>query len=650
MAPVFNTHDPERQEIVSRRTVLLGGGVGVLFACIAGRLYQLQIADYEKYLKLAQENQFNRRILTPLRGEIVDRFGAILASNRKNFRILLIPEQARDIEATLNKISHIVPVGEEKRARIMREIRRRGAFTPVEIEDNLAWGDFSRFNFELPHLPGVLPDVGETRDYPLGSASAFVIGYVGAVTESDLARQETDEDRILLRQPGFKVGREGLERTYEAELRGEAGRMNVKINAHGRVIEELQEDAVPPVQGKTLTLTIDSELQAQAMDVLARPIEGVKPDTQSAAAVVMDVVTGDILVLASTPAFNPNDFNVGINPEQWKALNESPYKPLLNKPLSGVYPPGSTLKVVSAIAAQQAGVKPSQTAYCSGKIWYGNRYFHCWKRGGHGTLDMKGAIKNSCDVYFYEIAKKLEIDILAEAARKFGLGQTYELGVSGQKRGVVPDRDWKRRYYAGQPENQSWFQGETLSVIIGQGYVTTTPLQLCVMAARVASGRAVRPRLVRAVGDLVLPAPDAPLINVNHDYLEVVRAGMNAVTNEWGTAARSRLEDPEWQLAGKTGTSQVYSITAEDRAKGLAEPEDLPWERRDHALFVCYMPYENPRYACSVVVEHGIGGARAAGPKARDIMRAVAAKDPASRQPIDPRSLVEARRRAVREG
>jgi penicillin-binding protein 2 len=638
--PVINTHDPERQEVVSRRTFLFGGGVSLLFVGVAGRLYQLQVAEYEKYQGLAQDNQFNRRVLTPLRGEIIDRFGNVLASNRKNFRILLIPEQSRDINSTLDEVSKYIPVTDEKRARIIREIRRRGAFTPVEIKNNLSWPDFSRVNFELPHLAGILPDVGETRDYPFSEASAFVIGYVGAVTDKDLAAQEGNDDRTLLRQPGFKVGRDGLERTYEKELRGQAGKMNVKVNAHGRVIEELTDEATPPVQGKTLTLTIDAELQQMAM----KELEG-----ESAAAVVMDTVTGDILVMASTPAFNPNDFNVGIDADLWKSLTNSPYKPLLNKPLSGVYPPGSTFKVVSAIAAQMTGVKTSQTAHCTGKIWYGNRYFHCWKRGGHGTLDMKGAIKHSCDVYFYEIAKKLEIDVLADAARKFGLGQTYELGVPGQKKGIIPDRDWKRQYFAGQPENQPWFQGETLSVIIGQGYVTSTPLQLCVMAARIASGRTVRPRLVRAVGDLVLPEPTAGLIDIDHDYLKVVRAGMNAVTNEYGTAARSRLEDPNWQLAGKTGTSQVYRITAEDRAKGLAKPEDLPWERRDHALFVCYMPYENPRYACSVIIEHGIGGARAAGPKAREIMRAVAAKNPSARIPVDPRSLVQ-RATAKREG
>ncbi len=643
-----NAHDPERQETVSRRTVLLGGGVSLLFGGVAARLYQLQIADHQKYLDLAQENQFNRRVLTPLRGEIVDRFGGPLASNRKNFRVLLVPEQARDVDAILDKINKITPVSEDKRARVMREIRRRGAFTPVQIADNLSWEDFSKLNFELPHLSGVLPDVGETRDYPYGADAAFVVGYVGAVTERDLSAQESDEDRVLLRQPGFKVGREGLERTYEDELRGEAGVMNVKINAHGRVIEEMVDSAVPPSQGRTLTLTIDSELQAHAMKVLAEPTPGVDQDTQSAAAVVMDVITGDILVLASTPAFNPNDFNVGIDPDLWRDLNASPYKPLLNKPLSGVYPPGSTFKVISAVAAQRAGVKPNHSVHCSGRVWYGNRYFHCWKRGGHGHVDMKNSLKHSCDVFYYDIAKTLEIDLLADTARKFGLGQTYELGIPGQQRGVVPDRDWKREYFAGNPAQQPWFQGETLSCIIGQGYVTSTPLQLAVMSARVATGKAVRPRLVRAVGDLVLPAPEAPLIDVDQDYLAVVRAGMNAVTNEYGTAARSRLEDPDWQMAGKTGTSQVYAITAEDRAHGLAKPEDLPWARRDHALFVSYMPFENPRYACAVVVEHGIGGARAAGPKARDIMKVVAEKDPASRTPLDPRTL--ARASGVREG
>ena len=636
---VINTHDPERQEIVTRRTVLFGGSISALMMGIVGRLYHLQIREHESYDLQALENQFKRRVLTPLRGNIVDRFGEVLASNRQNFRILLIPEQAGEVDQTLDHLQQLTPFSPEKRARIMREIRRLGAFTPVEVKDNLSWEEFSRLNYQLPHLSGVMPDVGETRDYPHGPATAFVIGYVGAVTDSDLAAQDNEEDRLLLRQPGFKIGRDGLERTYEQELRGDAGRMNVKINAHGRVMDEIKESAIQPTQGKTLTLTIDATLQEKAMQVLAEPIRGVDNPMQSAAAVVMDVVNGDILVLASTPAFNPNDFNVGIDPDLWRDLNESPYKPLLNKPLTGAYPPGSTFKMLSAIAAQEAGISPNKTTHCSGRMWYGNRYFHCWKRGGHGKMNMKDSLKHSCDTYYYEIAKTLDIDLLADVARRFGLGQTYELGITGQKAGVVPDREWKRTYYAGQPENQTWFQGETLSAIIGQGAVTSTPLQLCVMAARIATGRAVKPRLVRAVGDLVLPTPSAARISVDEEHLQVVRDGMNAVTNEYGTAARSRLEDPAWQMAGKTGTSQVYRITAEERARGLTKPEDLPWHRRDHALFVSYMPFENPRYACSVLVEHGIGGSRAAGPKARDIMKAVAERNPAVREAIDPREF-----------
>ena len=646
-----STNDPERQEVVTRRTVLFGGGVSLLFAGVAGRLYQLQILENDKYEQLAQENQFNTRIMTPLRGEIVDRFGEKLASNRKNFRLLFIPEQTRDIDAALDDIEKMIGIGDAKRARIIREIRRRGKFTPVELKDNLSWEDFSKVNFQLPHLPGVLPDVGETRNYPYGESAAFVLGYVGAVTDNDLSAPENETDRTRLRQPGFKVGRDGLERSYDKELRGKAGEVDIKVNAHGRVIETFEDRATPPVQGATMVLTIDADLQRKASEILAESTDGETPT--SGAAVVLDIKTGDVLVLASTPAFDPNAFNVGIDPDYWRALNASEYKPLLNKPLSGVYPPGSTFKMISAIAAQIQGRSPAQRVGCRGKVWYGNRYFHCWKRGGHGSVDMKNSLKKSCDVFYYDVAKTMDIDLLAEVARKMGLGQSYELGIPGQKRGVIPDREWKRTYFAGNPENQTWFPGETLSVIIGQGYVTSTPLQLAVMAARIASGRAVKPRIVRMRGDLIVPEPVAPKIDIDESYLDVVRAGMDAVTNEaGGTAWRSRLEKPEWRMAGKTGTSQVYRITAEDRARGLKKGEDLPWHRRDHALFTCFAPFDDPRYACAVLVEHGIGGSRTAGPKARDIMNAVMAKDPSSLPTVDPASLAAqaAARAAAGEG
>ncbi|MDZ7628634.1 MAG: penicillin-binding protein 2 [Parvularculaceae bacterium] len=626
-----NSNDPEKKEIVTRRAAVLGGGFSLLLVGIGARLFQLQVVDHKKYQRLAEENQFNTRVITPLRGEIVDRFGVSLASNRQNFRVLFIPDETQEVELALDRIAEFVNITPEKRAKLLREIRRTKGFAPVEIENNLEWEQFSKVNYELPYLPGAHPEVGETRNYPLGNATAFVIGYVGAVTDRDLAAKENENQQLLLRQPGFKVGREGLERTYESELRGVAGTMDVKVNAHGRVIEEIEESTEAPTQGETLGLTIDADLQVAAMKVL----EG-----QSASAVVIDTETGDILVLASTPAFDPNIFTKGIPNALWKELNESPYKPLLNKPLGGIYPPGSTFKMVSAVAAMRAGISPSFKIRCNGKFWYGNRFFHCWKKEGHGTVDMKNSLKLSCDTFYYTVATQLDIDLLADTARKFGLDQTFELGIPGQHSGVIPDRAWKKRYYRSSPENQTWFPGETLSAIIGQGSVSTTPLQLAVMAARLATGREVRPRIVRMKGDLLLPQAAAPKLDIPEEYLQVVRAGMNAVTNEpGGTAWRSRLEEPEWQIAGKTGTSQVFRITEEERRRGLTKPEDLPWARRDHALFVCYGPYDSPRYACAVVVEHGIGGARMAGPKAREIMRAVLQKDPAKLKPIGPEAI-----------
>lgn len=628
-----NSNDPEKIEVVSRRAAIVGGGFSLLLAGIGARLFQLQVLDHQKYQRLAQENQFNTRIIAPLRGEIVDRFGATLASNRQNFRLLLLPDEVDDAGEALARIRNLVEISDDKHAKILREILRTRGYAPVEVVNNLEWDQFSKLNFELPHLPGAHPEVSETRDYPLGNATAFVIGYVGAVTDRDLEAPGNEDQQLLLRQPGFKVGREGLERTYEKELRGTAGTMDVKVNAHGRVIEEIDDSIRPPVQGETLGLTIDAELQLAAMKTL----EG-----ESASAVVIDVESGDILVLASTPAFDPNIFTKGIPSELWRELNESPYKPLLNKPLGGIYPPGSTFKMVSAIAAMRSGIEPSFRVRCNGKFWYGNRFFHCWKKGGHGTVDMRNSLKHSCDTFYYTVGTQIDVDMIADTARKLGLDQTFELGIPGQHSGVMPDRAWKKRFYAGTPENQTWFPGETLSVVIGQGSVSATPLQLAVMAARIASGKEVRPRIVRFRGNLESPTPNAPRIDIPEEFLRVARDGMYAVVNEpGGTATRSAFDNKEWKLAGKTGTSQVYRITNEERARGLTKPDDLPWARRDHALFVCFAPFEAPRYACAVVVEHGIGGARMAGPKAKEIMTAVMSKDPARLKALSPGALAQ---------
>jgi len=681
----FEPYDTDRQKVFSRRALLVGGGATGLFCAVGARLYQLQVVEYERYAGESRENQFSQRLIPPLRGEIRDRFGRLVATNRNNFRVLLVPEETNKsyrvmpaakkretLLQVLDAFGEIIEVSDEEIARILRQSQRNSTFTPIEIVDNLDWEDFARINLRGPGLPGVEPDVGETRSYPLGPTTAFVSGYVGAVTDRDLENAPDAETKLLFRQPGFRIGRDGLERFYDEFLRGEPGSKTVKVNAHGRIVDELQDLGDPPVQGGSLTLTIDAQLQEAAMFELlkdetrearrdwfyedfdaiadASPADRNAPrpgklaefdtdDFESAAAVVIDIDTGDILVMASTPGFDPNGFVTGIEAEKWRELNKNPYKPLLNKPISGAYPPGSTFKLVTAIAAQQAGVDPFRAVNCNGRLWYGNRYFHCWMwdRGGHGAMNLPDAIKHSCDVYFYELAKTLDIDLLANVARNFGLGRSYDLGLPGQTAGVVPDRDWKRSYFRSNPEQQAWFQGETLSVAIGQGYVTSSPLQLAVMTARLASGRAVEPRIVRAVGAEEAPDIAFSPLGVGRSALDIVRAGMEAVVNEpGGTAVRSALPDPDWRLAGKTGTSQVRRISDEERAAGVTKNEDLPWARRDHALFVCYAPAERPRYACSVVVEHGGSGSKAAGPKAREIMRAVTRKDPASRPPVRP--------------
>jgi len=624
----IDAFDSKRRLVFTRRATLLGGGATLLFGGVGARLYQLQVSQHELYQRYADDNQFNTRVVTPLRGEIVDRYGMVLAANRKNFRVLIVPEESHGVEAAIEQLSDYIDLTEERQAKILRMARRNPNFIPIEVADNLDWDAFARINVDGPNLPGVIPEAAETRDYPLGPAAAFVVGYVGAVTESDLKSAPDENTTNLLRQPGFRVGREGLERTYEDELRGEAGAMMVQVNAHGRVIEEYPDRGREPTQGATLSLTIDAELQEIAIRELGE---------ESGAAVVIDVVTGDILVLASTPAFDPNKFNVGVTSDQWEAWRVDPYKPLLNKTLQGAYPPGSTFKLVTALAAQEAGIKPTTRFHCSGKLWYGNRFFSCWKRGGHGSVDMRGSIKHSCDVYYYNLAQRVDVDLIADVGRRLGLGEIHDLGIPGQKTGVIPDREWKRAFFSGNPAQQTWFPGETLSVAIGQGYVNTTPLQLAVMTARIATGKAVSPRIVRTVGPDVLTPEPAPEIDVDPDALAVVRGGMDAVTNDWGTAWRSRLEEPEWRLAGKTGTSQVRSLVRDPRTGRVLKNDELPWNQRDHALFVCYAPFHAPRYACAVVVEHGGGGSAVAGPKAREIMRAVMTRDPANKPLYQPK-------------
>ena len=555
-----------------------------------------------------------------------------LASNRQNFRVLLIPEQTPNIEETLAKLNRIVPLSANQKKRVLRDARRSPAFLPITVAENLSWEQFAQVNVHEPDLPGIEPDVGETRHYPHGEALAHVVGYVAAVSENDLE----DEDP-LLKLPGFRIGKSGLEKRLDSRLRGTAGASHVEVNAYGRVIRELSKD--PGIPGAKVELTLDMDIQKLATERLAG---------EAAAAVVMDIHTGDVLASVSTPAYDPNDFNIGLSQKTWNGLIENPYKPLVNKTIAGQYPPGSTFKMVVAAAAVDSGlIDPKQTVQCTGKMTLGNHDFHCWKREGHGPVDMHEAIMHSCDIYFYEIAKKIGIDRIEAMAHRFGLGETYGYEVPGEKPGLVPSKGWKRAT-TGAP----WQAGETLIAGIGQGYLLTTPLQLAVMTSRIANGgKAVIPRLVRSVGgEVIVPAP-VESIGVSRKALAIAREGMNMVSNHpRGTAFRARLNEPGMSMAGKTGTAQVRRITRAERESGVLSNEEIEWRRRDHALFVAFAPVEDPKYAVSLIVEHGGSGSHTAAPIARDIMRLVLQRDPSNRladgsQPVNTGSIL-----SVREG
>ncbi|WOI54117.1 penicillin-binding protein 2 [Parvularcula sp. LCG005] len=634
--------DTQRHMTFTRRAALASGGVFLLFGGIAGRLYDLQVRRYQEFAAKADDNRFKQRIVVPLRGEIVDRYGNTMASNRQNFRVLLVPEQTKSVTESIARLQAHIPLTEAQQERLLKEVRdkRNQPFVPIEVIDNLTWDQFVAVNFEATNLPGIVSDVGHTRYYPDGEVVAPIVGHVGSADTRDLANAEDQNEKLLYLQPGFKLGKLGLEYSHDTELRGEAGSQTVEVTAAGRVIEENENRGHAAEQGDALGLTIDADLQRAAHDILAADYEEYPEGTDepypvTASAVVMDVVTGDIIVMASTPAFDPNLFARRVEAQTLRELKESPTKPLLCKPLAGAYPPGSTFKLLTGVAAQENGIDADTRFYCGGSFRFGSHSHSCWKRSGHGSMNLSDAIKNSCDVYFYNVATRVDIDHIADVARRFGLGQTYDLGISGEVRGTVPDRDWKRAYYRTQPANQMWFPGETLSVAIGQGAVTSTPLQLAVMSARLATGQDVMPRIVRGVGKELQPTNAFGAVGIDAGHLDVIRAGMDRVVNEWGTAARSSLK-PDWRMAGKTGTSQVRSLQINPKTGRPFGNEELPWHQRDHALFVAFAPFESPRYAISVVVEHGGSGSKSAGPRARDIMRAVLEKDPAntSRHPL----------------
>ena len=562
----------------------MGGGVGVL---LAARMGYIAIAENEKYATESESNRVNLSLIPPRRGWVLDRNGAPLASNRADFRVDLIPDRLANPEKTIDILGTLLGLDQTAVQDLKDKIEDAPGFQPVEVSSGLDFSQFAAVSVRLPDLPGVVPQRGFSRFYPTGPAVGHLIGYVGPASAEEY---ELDRNPLLI-TPGYKIGKDGLEKQYEQELRGVPGARRVEVTASGRIIRDL--DTREDVQGKPIKLTIDGPLQ----DYAARRL-----GLESGSVVVMDCKTGDLLCMASMPSFDPNSFSDGIGRVEYGMLSADERVPLRNKVLKGLYPPGSTVKPMVSTAFLREGLKPDETVNCSGGLRVGNRVFRCWKRGGHGRVDMAKAIYQSCDVYFYHFAQRIGMDPISAMARRYGMGQEFPLPVASQFYGTVPDPAWKMKKY-----ERPWAAFDTVNATIGQGYMLANPLQLAVMATRLATAKQVMPRLIL---DNKIPA--FPAMGISEEYETLIRNAMSDVVNGPGTAGRARLPFDDILMAGKTGTAQVVSLAKSDGKSG-------PWKYRDHGLFIFFAPFDNPRYAGAVVIEHG-GGSGSAYPIARDVM------------------------------
>ncbi|MDF8335445.1 penicillin-binding protein 2 [Novosphingobium sp. HBC54] len=570
-----------------RRTFVLGmaqAGVGTLLAV---RLGYLAIFENDKYKAASESNRVNLSLIPPRRGWVLDRFGQALASNRADFRVDLIPDRVVDADATLSTLSGLLGLTADKVGDIKDKMEKARGFQPVEVASNLDWEKFAAVSVRLPELPGVIPQRGYSRFYPTGASVGHLVGYVGPASAEDYEKERNP----LLITPGFKIGKDGLEKSFETRLRGVPGARRVEATASGRVVRDLgtRED----VPGKPIQLTINAGLQ----DYAARRI-----GLESGSVVVMDCETGDVLAMVSMPSFDPNSFSDGIGRIEWKMLSDDDHVPLRNKVLRGLYPPGSTVKPMVALSFLEAGLDPEASVGCAGGLRVGNRVFHCWNHRGHGTTNMAKGIYQSCDVYFYHFAQQIGMDTIATMAKRLGLGQEFPMPYPGQSYGTVPDPAWKKRKY-----KTDWAIYDTVNATIGQGYMLVNPLQQATMASRIASGLKLSPRLLL---DRHAPRPES--MGFKQEHLDYIHAAMNEVVNGRGTAGKARLPIEGVQMAGKTGTAQVVGLNVGNGKGGL-------WKHRDHGHFICFAPFDKPKFACAVVIEHG-GGSGAAYPIARDVM------------------------------
>ena len=615
------------QAIVSRRTLLVGGIQAGLVGVLGARMHYLQVQESDQFRFLAEENRIKISLIPPARGQVFDRTGRPLAQNVQSYRVTITREDAGDIDETIARLGQLIQLDPELVAEARVELKKRRGDTQVTIAEKVTWEELARVAANAPALPGIEPQVALSRHYPLGADFTQVIGYVGPVSDYDLSRIENPDP--LLNLPRFQIGKTGLEAREEEELRGKAGTMRLEVNASGREVRELGRQEGKP--GADIQLTIDHMLQNYVQARLG---------SESAAAVVIDCESGDLLAIGSSPAFDPNLFVNGISVNDYNGLIEDDHRPLVSKSVQGTYPPGSTFKMVTALAALEAGIVSSEDTYrCKGHLEVYSQKFGCWKRSGHGNVDLVRSLRESCDVYFYELALETGIERISEMARRLGIGERHDIPMSAVAEGLAPTKEWKNRV-----KGEDWVIGDSVNASIGQGFVLASPLQLAVMTARLATGRAVTPRLIKTIDGVEQPSGAGAPMGLNENHLRQIRKGMYEVVNHGsGTARGSRITSPDHQMAGKTGTSQVISRRV--------KCDEVPWRQRDHALFVNYAPYDNPRIAVSIVVEHGCGGSSTAAPIARDItLQALYGEDPPlSAYPARDRGRISAQQKRLRE-
>jgi penicillin-binding protein 2 len=573
----------------SRRMMLLGGAQAAVGGLLIGRMGWLAIAQNEKYQLLSESNRVQLIPVPPRRGWIIDRNGKPIAINKASFRVDLIPQQIVNGPRIIAELQQLMNLPPDEVERITRELSQSRGFQPVSVADNVPYEQYAAITVRLPDLPGVAASQGFTRFYPGGAAVGQLVGYVGAASATEY---EKENKNPLLLIPGVKIGKEGLEQTLESTLRGEPGGQRVEVTAHGKLVKELEPK--PDRSGGTVQLTIDSELHEYA----ARRI-----GDQSCSVVVLDVTNGDILAMPSMPSFNPNNFSDGISKNEWKMLSGDDHLPLVDKALESLYPSGSTIKPSMAMALLNAGIDRKERVNCTGSYPLGNHVFHCDKR--HGPVDMDAAVVQSCDIYFYEMCRRVGAERLAPMVRSMGFGEKFDLPFDNQRYGTIPDPEWMRRKY-----HREWQTYDTINMSIGQGMVLINPMQLAVMASRLATGKRVVPRLLKNK-----PVVPQTQLAVDQDHLDFIRLAMAGVVDH-GTAARAKLPLNGIQMAGKTGTAQTHNLSASERGDYTA----AQWKLRDHSLFMAFVPFNNPRYAAAAIVEHGGFGAAVAAPLIRDTL------------------------------